>query len=161
MKKIIALLLAAAMCFCLLAACGEKEPEVKNVDLKAFYETIFTDPENSPAMMSLTDDMELLEGVYPGLKDIQTKQLVAYTPMMMQVAAEIILVEVADAKDVEAVKTILQTRIDNQVQGGAFYPATTEIWENKSEIVVNGNYVCLFALESKDAVVSSFNALFA
>ncbi len=162
MKKIIALLLAAAMCFCLLAACGEKEPEVKNVDLTAFYNDLVTKyGENFPANANLTEAEEMLEMVFPGLKDIETKQLVAYQPMMGAVVCEIVLVEVVNAADVESVKTILQSRIDTQVNGGAWYPESIEGWKNNSEIVVNGNYLMMIAYSERTDVVAAFNALFA
>lgn len=162
MKKIIALLLAAVMCFCLLAACGEKEPEVKNVDLTAFYTELTTKyGENFPATMNLTEGEEMLEMVFPGLKDIETKQLVAYQPMMGAVVCEIVLVEVANAADVESVKTILNNRIQAQVDGGAWYPESIEGWKNNSEVVVNGNYLMMIAYSERTDVVAAFNALFA
>ena len=70
------------------------------------------------------------------------------------------------AGDVQAVKDILQARINYQVgadtnPGGAWYPATIEGWKNNSRIVSNGNYVMLVALEGADDVVAAFNALFA
>lgn len=162
MKKIIALLLAAAMCFCLLAACGEKEPEVKNADLTAFYTSVAeTYGENWAATANLQEVPEMMEMVLPGMADIETKQLVAYQPMMGAVVCEIVLVEVANAEDLDAVKTILQGRIDAQVQGGAWYPESIEGWQNNSRIVENGNYVMMIAYEKCDEIVSSFNALFA
>ena len=162
MKKIIALLLAAVMCFCLLAACGEKAPEAKNVDLKAFYNDLVTKyGENFPANANVAEAEEMLEMVFPGLKDIETKQLVAYQPMMGAVVCEIVLVEVVNTADVESVKTILQTRIDTQVNGGAWYPESIEGWKNNSEIVVNGKYIMMIAYSERTDVVAAFNALFA
>ena len=73
------------------------------------------------------------------------------------------MVEVANADDAETVKNIFQARIDYMVgdgngPGGAWYPETMEEWENNSEIVVKGNYVCLFVGENKDDMVSAFNS---
>lgn len=162
MKKIISLLLIAAMSICLLAACGEKAPESKNVDLNAFYTELTTKyGENFPATMNVAETDEMLEMVFPGLKDIETKQLLAYQPMMGAVVCEIVLVEVADAKDVESVKTILQNRIQTQVDGGAWYPESIEGWKNNSEVVVNGNYLMMIAYSERTDVVAAFNALFA
>ena len=42
------------------------------------------------------------------------------------------MVEVANADDVETVKTIFQTRIDDQVAGGAWYPETIAQWEDRA-----------------------------
>ena len=97
---------------------------------------------------------------YPGLSDIATEQCLAYAPMLSLSAAESVLVQVSDAADVNAVKDILQARIDAQVNGGAFYPMAVEAWENNSRIVSNGSYIMLIVSEDCDAVVSEFNDLF-
>ena len=173
-KRIFALLLIAAMSFSLLAGCGskddEKAPETNNpetsaptenqdpafgADLTEFYNKIMAAAEEGPFMMDVAADAEMLEATYPGLKDIDTKQLVAFTPAMSAVAIEFAFVEVANAADVEAVKTIFQTRIDNQVNGGAWYPETIEGWQNNSEIVVIDNYVCLFVCAEKDGMIDA------
>lgn len=161
-KKLISLALAALMAFSLVA-CGnsaDKNKEDENpafsADLAQFYSTLFQGAD-APAMDEVTDDM--LEYLYPGLAEIELNQRVIYAPMISAVAAEVALVEVANAEDVETVKAIFQQRIDDQVAGGAWYPATIEVWEQNSEIVVIDNYVCLFVGTDKDAQVEAFRAL--
>ena len=169
-KRIFALLLIAAMSFSLLAGCGSKDDDKTpdnspsastpadpsfGADLAEFYNKIMAAAEEGPFMMDVAADAEMLEATYPGLKDIDTKQLVAFTPAMSAVAIEFAFVEVANAADVEAVKTIFQTRIDNQVNGGAWYPETIEGWQNNSEIVVIDNYICLFVCAEKDGMIDA------
>ena len=173
-KRVFALLLMAAMSLSLLAGCGSKDdgktpetnqPEASSpvenqdpafgADLAEFYNKIMAAAEEGPFMMDIAAEAEMLEMTYPGLKDIQTKQLVAFTPAMSAVAIEFAFVEVANASDVDAVKTIFQTRIDNQVNGGAWYPETIEGWQNNSEIVVIDNYVCLFVCAEKDGMIDA------
>ena len=92
---------------------------------------------------------------------INTKQLVIYQPMMGAVVCEIALIEVENAADVEAVKTLCQERIDAQVAGGAWYPETIEGWKNNSDIVVNGNYVAMFVIpEGMMDAAAEFGKLF-
>lgn len=130
------------------------------VDLTAFYTALCEQyGENFPANADIVE-FGMMNDFFPGLSDIATKQLLAYQPMMGAVVCEIVLVEVENADDVEAVKTILQTRIDTQVDGGAWYPESIEGWQNNSRIVSNGNYVMMIAYSECDAVVESFNALF-
>ena len=117
--------------------------------------------ENFPANMNLCDMQEMLDTYYPQLSGIDTKQMMIYQPMMGAVVCEIALVEVTNAADVETVKTILQGRIDEQVNGGAWYPESIEGWKNNSRIAVNGNYVMMIAYSECDAVVDAFNGLFA
>ena len=134
------------------------EPEIKSVDLQAFYDSTFVN-ENMPMMGVM--DAEMLNAFYAGLTELELKQCIVAMPMISAVAAEVALVEVENAADMEKVKEILQARIDYQVEGGAFYPATVEAWENSSEIIVHGNTVMMICLNPKDAVVDAFNALFA
>ncbi len=158
-KRILSLLLMAVMSVTLLAGCGGNQnnaPENQNpVDLTQFYNDMLAAAEEAPMMMDLAADAEMLEMSYPGLKDIQTKQLVAYAPMISAVAMEFVFVEVANPADVETVKGILQARIDAQVDGGAFYPETIEQWASHSEIVTMGNYVCLFVTADKDVLIDA------
>ena len=136
-----------------------EEPAPAKVDLAAFFETIFPDPANAPALIPMEADA--LDAFYAGLTAIQTSQRVAYMPMMTAVPCEIVMVECANAADVEAVKTIFQARINAQVNDHFNYPMVIEAWEKEAKVVSNGNFVALFVVSGMtDEVVSSFNALF-
>ena len=136
-------------------------PAAGSVDLNAFYLSLVESyGENFPATMNLCEAVEMLDGFYPGLSGIETKQMMIYQPMMGAVVCEIALVEVVNSADVDAVKEILQARIDTQVDGGAWYPESIEGWKNNSRIVVNGNCVMMIAYSECDAVVDAFNGLF-
>ena len=149
MKRMMSVMLAAVLALS-LAACGKTDnggSADQSIDLKEFYNTLYQG-DDAPAMEELPEDM--LEDTYPGLTAIERKQTVAYAAMISAVAAE-------------TVKNIFQARIDYMVgdgngPGGAWYPETMEEWENNSEIVVKGNYVCLFVGENKDDMVSAFNS---
>ena len=135
------------------------EPAPAGVDLNAFYQTIFTDPDNAPALLPM--EGEVLDAFFPGLTAISTKQLVAYMPMMTAVPCEILMVECVNAADVEAVKAIFNARIRSQVDNQFNYPMVIEAWEKEAQVVSNGNFVALFVISGMtDQVVSSFNALF-
>jgi len=129
------------------------------VDLAAFFETIFTDPDNAPALVPM--EVDALDAFYAGLTAIQTNQRVAYMPMMTAVPCEIVMVECANAADVESVKAIFKTRIDTMVNDHFNYPMVIEAWEKEAKVVSNGNFVALFVVSGMtDEVVSNFNALF-
>ena len=102
----------------------------------------------------------MIEMYFPGLTAIDTKQLHIYMPGMSAVAYEVVLVEVVNESDVEAVKAILQGRIDAQAAGGAWYPEVVDGWINNSRIVSNGNYIMLAVGTDCDTFVDGFNALF-
>ena len=132
-------------------------PAPAQVDLSAFYTT--ESGKYEFGMVTLAD-AELAANVYPGLFDIATEQCLPYINMMTMNTSEIVLVQVTNSSDVDKVKSILQSRIDAQVEGGAWYPSAIDAWQNNSRIVSNGNYVMLVVNESCDAIVNDFNALF-
>ena len=132
-------------------------PAETQVDLSAFYTSVTGKYEFG--MLSLADTATM-DGVYPGLSAVSTKQCLPYVNMMTMNTSEIVLVEVSNSGDVAAVKAALQSRIDAQVAGGAWYPSAIEVWQNNSRIVSNGNYVMMVVNPDCDAIVSDFNALF-
>ncbi len=139
----------------------QSAPSAGSVDLNAFYEGVaMAQGEDNWPFMMLAEG-ELLDGFFPGLTGIATKQCYAYLPAMSAVAAEFVLVEVENASDIEAVKAIMQARIDAQVAGGAWYPETIEGWKANSRIVTNGNHIVMAVFSDVDAFVSEFNGLFA
>ena len=132
-------------------------PAPAQVDLSAFYTT--ESGKYEFGMVTLAD-AELAANVYPGLFDIASEQCLPYINMMTMNTSEIVLVQVTNSSDVDKVKSILQSRIDAQVEGGAWYPSAIDAWQNNSRIVSNGNYIMMVVHESCDSIVSDFNALF-
>ena len=191
MKRILALSLSAALLLALLCACSGGNQNQEPVDLAAFYLGLtekYQVPETPeqvyPDELANDDDMwldgpesvedrikELEEqrnqvrqmglDAYPGLSDITAEQCLVCVSMMSFSASEVALVQVSSAADVDAVKNILQARIDAQLNGAMLYPMVAEVWQNNARIVSNGSYVMLIVSEDCDAIVSEFNALFA
>jgi len=104
--------------------------------------------------LGLVEDAELIENFFPGLTAAAEESIV-YMSMMGISNSEVVLVKTGD---VDAVKGILQSRVDFMVEGGAWYPATIEIWETTAQIVSHGNYVLLAVGETAGDIVASFNA---
>lgn len=165
MKKLMMVVLALTLLLS-LAACGGNNADQATVeapDLNQYYKDFMAslDEDNAPAMTDANEDASYVDAFFPGLNDIELKQSVLQMATISATAFELDLVECADESDVETVKTIFQTRIDNQINGGAFYPETTAAWE-KAEVLVNGNIVALIvAGEYQSDAVDTFNALFA
>lgn len=100
------------------------------MDLTAFYNTLAEEygwaedaassGEEDIMMMNLEGDM--LEGSYPGLADVATKQLIAKAPMISAVVNEIVLAECGTEEDAATAASILQDRVDAQAEGGALVP---------------------------------------
>ncbi|MBQ3557195.1 MAG: DUF4358 domain-containing protein [Oscillospiraceae bacterium] len=161
MKKLIAMSLALITLLATLTACGSKPAGgAADVNLEEFYQTIFTDPENAPAMGPM--DAEMLEAFYPGLTAVALKQTVAYMPMITAVPCEIVMVECENAADVDAVKAIFEARIDTMVNDHFNYPAVIEAWEKEATVVSGGNYVAMLVVNGMtEQIVNNFNAAIA
>lgn len=140
---------------------GTKPAE--GVDLAAFAEKMFGQYEFSNSLTLA--DAEMTEAFYAGLSAADAKQLLVYIPQMSMNMGELVLVEVRESGDVNAVKAILQSRIDYMAgdgtgPGGAWYPEATDTWMYNSRVVSSGNYVMMVVNESCDDIVSAFKALF-
>lgn len=161
MKRICTLALALLMTGLLAACGGGKETETANdVDLTAFYAGLKDAYGWSDDYMADIEG-EMLESYYPGLGDLQTKQLVAKTPQMSSVVNELVFAQCETEEDAGKAAAILQDRMDTQAQGGAWYPESMEAW-GRGIVIQQGTYVAMIAsAEHQDEIVDSFNQLFA
>lgn len=128
------------------------------VDLSAFY-TALTGSYEFPAFMALAD-AEIADNLFAGLSAVDTQQCLVYANMMSMNMGELVLVQVTDSKDVDTVKSILQSRVDYMVDGGAWYPEPTALWEGSSRVVSNGCYVMMVVNADCESIVRDFDALF-
>ena len=128
------------------------------VDLAAFYSTLNSKFDLPPSMAALSQ--EEIDAFYTGLSDLKPVQCVVYMPMISAVACEVALVECASEDDAALVKSIFQSRIDYQVNTGAFYPETIELWETQSGVYSHGKYVMLYCGDNGSQVAAAFQALF-
>lgn len=173
MKRITTLLLALALTAGLLSACGggtdNAGTETTDVDLQALYdgwaeeyhwtEDAANSQEGDLLMMNL--EGETLEGYYPGLSDLATKQLIAKAPMMSSVVNEVVLAQCETEEDATKAAAILQDRADAQAEGGAWYPESMEAW-GRATVLQQGTYVALIAsAEYQEDLETSFNQQFA
>lgn len=108
-----------------------------DVDLTKFFDTLSETYE-----MAATGDMDetLTESYLPGLSEITLRQSVLKTAMITSAVCEILLVECESSDDVAAVEEIFNARVKTQVDGGAWYPASIEMWEDAQ--VVTRRQLC-------------------
>lgn len=164
MKKQLLLLGCVMMCLAVLVGCGSSgdgsDDQADQVDLTAFYDTLAEKYEwGENYMTELTDEM--LDGYYPGLGDYTLKQEVIRVPAMSSVVNEIALVECENEDDAEKVEELFQKRVDDQAEGGAWYPESMAAW-SEAEVIRHGSYVALLAsAEHQSELSDEFNALFA
>ena len=159
MKKLYAVMAAALLLCGLLTACGSKTETANDVDLTAFYNGLAEQYDWGDDMMDLDSDM--LEMYYPGLGDIAAKQFLAKAPVMSYAVNEYVFMQCENEDDAAQAAKILQTRIDSQADGDAFYPETIDQWK-AAKVLQNGAYVAMIAsgehqAEIEDAWSAQFN----
>lgn len=158
MKKLLSLA-AAVLTLCgLLSACGSKTEPAAEVDLTAFYNGLAEQYGWDGNMMDLDSDM--LELYYPGLGALSTKQLLAKAPVMSYAVNEYVFLQCETQQDAAAAADILQSRIDSQSGGDAFYPETIDQWK-AAKVLTNGTYAALIASgEHQSEIEDAWNAQF-
>lgn len=145
MKRILFFVLAAALCISLVGCAKTGSDIPQDLDLQQVYQTILdaqkeTEQEELVLLEETSDD--LIENYYVGLKGIELKQRVLYMAPITGFACEVMLVEVADSKDVQAVEDIFNARIN---LGGSdeFYAETSALWKANAKVQTLGNYVAM------------------
>ena len=97
---------------------------------------------------------------YPGLGEISTKQLLAKSPVMSYAVNEYVFMQCETEDDAAKATEILQTRIDSQADGDAFYPETIDQWK-AAKVLQNGAYVAMIASgEHQTEIEDAWNAQF-
>ena len=127
-------------------------------DLETLYkkgmEVLAQMGKEAPVLFPETN-VDYLNEFYPGLADIELKQLYAGVAPVTNAPFEIILVEVADEKDVQTVLDIYQGRVDRESDDSA-YPENAEAWLNNCKITSRGCYVFLAVLMDPCEIPAEF-----
>ena len=157
MKKIFAFFLAVLM-LCALCACADESTSVpaepaapavpeSGTPLESFYEAVLAaqSPDKEELIFFEENNPALIESFYPGLEAIELSQQKFYMPPIATHPCEIVLVEVKNSADVQAVADIFEARIalgsDNDT-----YPESAEGWMKYAEVQKSGNFVCMIVL---------------
>lgn len=160
MKRFLTIAMTCVLMLGLLAACGGKEEAAADVDLTACFDKMVEDAGLDANYMTDLEG-EMLDAYYPGISDIPTKQFLAKAPLMSGVVNEVVLMQCETEEDAAKAVTILQQRITDQAEGGAWYPESMEAW-SRGEVLQNGTYVAMIASASfQSQWAEDFNSLFA
>ena len=160
MKRVLTIAMACVLVVGLLAACGGKKETVSDVDLTACFDQMLKDAGFDESYMTDLEG-EMLDSYYSGLSEIPTKQFLAKAPMMSGVVNEVVLMQCENEDDAARAVTILQQRITDQAEGGAWYPESMEAW-GRGQVIQHGTYVAMIAsAEFQSIWADDFNGLFA
>ena len=131
-----------------LVACGEMTaaPE-SGTPLHLFYDAVLAaQPAGAEELIFFEEsDPALIDSFYPGLDEIALEQSVFYMPPIATHPCEIVLAEVKDTEQVQAVADIFRARIalgaDNTT-----YPESAAGWQLYAQVQRSGNFVCMIVL---------------
>ena len=87
----------------------------------------------------------MINSFYPGLDEVELSQQVFYMPPVATHPCEIVLVEVKDEANVQAVVDIFQARIDLGADNKT-YPESAAGWKLYAQVQHSGNFVCMIVL---------------
>lgn len=148
MKRFITGLLVLMLAVTALAGCGnDNAVAVKELDLEAIYQSILDaqgDAAEEIAMLPESSS-EIIESFYAGIGDIELNQEVLYMHPVTGAPTEVMLVEVANADDVQAVVDIFNARIEMGAND-EFYPDNAAGWQNNAQVQTDGNFVAMIVL---------------
>lgn len=148
MKKIFLLLLVFLMLVSLWGCSGEKEESpAPGTDLSIFYQAIMdAQPADAEELILFEEfNPDLIASFYPGLESIALNQQAFYMPPIATHPCEIVLVEVTNSADVQAVADIFQARIDLG-SDNSNYPESAAGWKQFAQVQQRGNFVCMIVL---------------
>jgi hypothetical protein len=128
------------------------------LDLEKLYhqgmEVLAQMGDEAPILFPETN-IDYLNEFYPGLADIELKQLYAGVAPVTNAPFEIILVEVADEADVPTMLEIFHARMDKESDDST-YPENAEAWINNCKITSRGCYVFLAVLMDPCEIPAEF-----
>lgn len=155
MKNTFALLLAVLMMLTCLCGCSsEKETgPAPGTPLSTFYQAILdVQPEDAEELILFEEyNPDLIASFYPGLEKITLNQQVFYMPPIATHPCEIVMVEVANSADVQAVVDIFQARIDMGADNKN-YPESSAGWKLYAQVQTSGNFVCMIVLPKNNVI---------
>ena len=153
MKKLLLIILTFAMIVSLFGCGGKDKGPEPGTPVSSFYDAILADqPEDTEDLIFFEEsDPALINSFYPGLDGIELSQQAFYMPPVATHPCEIVLVEVKNAANVQAVVDIFQARIDLGADNTT-YPESAAGWQLYAQVQRSGNFVCMIVLPEGYAV---------
>lgn len=128
-------------------------------DLEEVYNKIMavqTTPDDIIMFPETNEDY--VNGLYPGLLDLDIKNMVFYVPPVTGNACEILLLEAADSNSADKAEKIMQDRVDSAASD-TIYPDVAEVWARNAKVERSGNKLCMIVLPDSAVVPDDVFAL--
>lgn len=151
MKRMAADLLVALLVLGLTACAGKRDGSggvSEDLALNDVYQSLLDQqPQDAEELVMLPESSpDIIDSFYPGLNDIELKQQVYYLAPVTGFATEVMLVEAANADDMDAVKEIFVQRITIGSDESGCYPETAAVWSSRAVVQTSGNYAAMIVL---------------
>ena len=132
-----------------LCGCGGDQDSgpAPGTALSTFYQAILdAQPEEAEELILFEEfNPDLIASFYPGLESIELDQPAFYMPPIVTHPCEIVLVEVKNSEDVQAVVEIFRARINSGASNES-YPESAAGWQQYAQVQQSGNFVCMIVL---------------
>lgn len=147
MKKLLLIILTFVMIVSLFGCGGKDKGPEPGTPVSSFYDAILaTQPEGTESLIFFEESNPAsINSFYPGLDGIELSQQAFYMPPIATHPCEIVLVEVKDAANVQAVMDIFRARIDLGADNTT-YPESAAGWKLYAQVQCSGNFVCMIVL---------------
>lgn len=153
MKKIIAMLLIAALLLS-VSACGAKEEPAVSVDLNALYESYGA---YMPDMFQPDADTMMN---FLGIDTADCAQAVVYVCADGMRTDEVWLIEAKDQAALEKLQKLAETRIQAKADETVSYAPDQYAVVEKAQLLTNGLYLALLVSPEVDSLKAGFEAAF-
>ena len=147
MKKLILVCLVLVMGLSLVSCSKKDTGPQPGTPLNTFYDAVLAaQPKDAEALIFFEEsNPDLINSFYLGLDSIELNQQAFYMPPIATHPCEIVLVEVKDGANVQAVADIFRARIDLGADNTT-YPESAAGWQQFAQVHQSGNYVCMIVL---------------
>lgn len=127
-------------------AAETESPAVESLEMEDVYQNILTSIKaGDDFIMFPESNPNIIDEFYEGLSDVELNQSVFYIHPITGFACEVMLVEVANEDDLQAVIDIFEGRIALGANE-TFYAETAALWKTNAQVQTWENYVCMIAL---------------
>lgn len=122
------------------------QPAAETSDLSDIYDKIMAQqPAPDDIIMFPESDPFYINGLYPGLTDLNITELALYAPPVTGNACEILLVKAADSDNADKAEKIMQNRVD-EAANDTLYPEVADVWKRNARVERSGDMLCMIVL---------------
>lgn len=127
-------------------AASNEAAAADGVDLQAVYDKIIAAQTSADDIIMFPDSTpEIIKGFYPGLDELDLKQMYLYMPPVTGNACEILLLEAADSQTADKAQAICSERVKRAAEDTT-YPEVSDVWQRNAKVERSGNLICMIVL---------------